>query len=120
MAHGPGAGTVTPTWPGAREELADDILTVSMRSGWPRSTEGRAEAARGVALFGDLPFMVSGDSADVWTRQDQFRLDASVGVPPDAFETGQDWGLPVYRWDVVAARDFDWLRARAPPQRGAL
>jgi 4-alpha-glucanotransferase len=37
-----------------------------------------------------------------------------VGVPPDAFsETGQDWGLPVYRWDVLAERDFDWLRNRA-------
>jgi 4-alpha-glucanotransferase len=67
-----------------------------------------------VQLFGDLPFMVSGDSADVWARQDEFSLDASVGVPPDAFsETGQDWGLPVYRWDVLAERDFDWLRHRA-------
>ena len=45
--------------------------------------------------------MVSGDSADVWARQHEFRVDASVGVPPDAFsETGQDWGLPAYRWDV--------------------
>jgi 4-alpha-glucanotransferase len=35
-------------------------------------------------------------------------------VPPDAFsETGQDWGLPVYRWDVLAGRDYDWLRNRA-------
>jgi 4-alpha-glucanotransferase len=58
--------------------------------------------------------MVSGDSADVWARQDEFRLDASVGVPPDAFsDTGQDWGLPAYRWDVLAERDFDWLRHRA-------
>ena len=70
--------------------------------------------ARGVALYGDLPFMVSGDSADVWARQDQFRLDGSVGVPPDAFSaSGQDWGLPPYRWDVVVERDFDWLRQRA-------
>jgi 4-alpha-glucanotransferase len=58
--------------------------------------------------------MVSGDSADVWARQDEFDLEASVGVPPDAFsETGQDWQLPVYRWEVFAERDFDWLRARA-------
>jgi 4-alpha-glucanotransferase len=50
----------------------------------------------------------------VWARQDEFRLDASVGVPPDAFsETGQDWGLPAYDWDVLRARDFDWLRHRA-------
>jgi 4-alpha-glucanotransferase len=34
-------------------------------------------------------------------------------VPPDAFSpSGQNWGLPVYRWDVLAARDFDWLRDR--------
>ena len=41
--------------------------------------------SNGVALFGDLPFMVSGDSADVWARQDEFGQDGSVGVPPDAF-----------------------------------
>ena len=61
----------------------------------------RGSDAHGVALFGDLPFMVDGDSADVWARQHQFRLDASVGAPPDAFSaTGQDWGMPVYRWDA--------------------
>jgi 4-alpha-glucanotransferase len=67
-----------------------------------------------VALFGDLPFVVSADSADVWARQDEFNPALSVGVPPDAFSaTGQDWGLPAYRWDVLAERDFDWLRQRA-------
>ena len=74
----------------------------------------RAEARRhGVALAGDLPFMVAEDSADVWARQDEFDLSATVGVPPDAFsDDGQDWGLPVYRWDVLRARDYDWLRQR--------
>jgi len=79
-----------------------------------RQWDAARTAAGDVALFGDLPFMVSGDSADVWARQDEFRLDASVGAPPDAFSaTGQDWGLPVYRWDVLAGRDFGWLRRRA-------
>src|SRR5687767_1182813 len=99
----------------AREELADDILYRQYVQ-WVAQEQWKAarESTNGIALFGDLPFMVSGDSADVWARQDEFRLDASVGVPPDAFsEIGQDWGLPVYRWDVFAARDFDWLRARA-------
>ena len=74
--------------------------------------QARAECD-GIQILGDFPFMVSGDSADVWARQQQFRLDASVGVPPDAFsETGQDWGLPVYRWDVVEASGYEWLRAR--------
>ena len=111
-----GAAEPRPCRPGAgTRELADDILYrqyvqwVAQEQWKPPGT-----ATHGVALFGDLPFMVSGDSADVWARQDEFRLDASLGVPPDAFsETGQDWGLPVYRWDVVAAREFDWLRARA-------
>jgi 4-alpha-glucanotransferase len=99
----------------AREQLADDILYRQYLQWVAQSQWAAARAAsNGIALFGDLPFMVSGDSADVWARQDEFRLDASVGVPPDAFsETGQDWGLPVYRWDVFAARDYDWLRARA-------
>lgn len=99
----------------AREELAGDILFRQYLQWLAGDQWGVArEAAGDVALFGDLPFMVSGDSADVWARQDEFRLDASVGVPPDAFsETGQDWGLPVYRWDVLRQRDYDWLRNRA-------
>jgi 4-alpha-glucanotransferase len=99
----------------ARDELADDLLFRQYLQWVAGDQWGSArEAAGEVALFGDLPFMVSGDSADVWARQDEFRLDASVGVPPDAFsKTGQDWGLPVYRWDVLAERDFDWLRNRA-------
>jgi 4-alpha-glucanotransferase len=57
--------------------------------------------------------MVATDSADVWARRGDFRLDARVGVPPDAFsETGQDWGLPVYRWDVMARDGYPWLAER--------
>jgi 4-alpha-glucanotransferase len=57
--------------------------------------------------------MVATDSADVWARRGDFRLDARVGVPPDAFSaTGQDWGLPVYRWDVMAREGFPWLTER--------
>jgi 4-alpha-glucanotransferase len=50
----------------------------------------------------------------VWAHQTQFDLDAQVGVPPDAFsDKGQQWGLPVYRWDVHEADDDRWLRGRA-------
>jgi 4-alpha-glucanotransferase len=58
--------------------------------------------------------MVDGNSADVWAGQHQFRMDASIGVPPDAFSaTGQDWGMPAYRWDRIAADNFRWPRHRA-------
>jgi 4-alpha-glucanotransferase len=100
---------------GARAALADDVLFRQWLQ-WVADDQWRTARGRAghVALFGDLPFMVAGDSADVWARQDEFRLDVSVGVPPDAFsEDGQDWGLPAYRWDIFAGRDFDWLRRRA-------
>ena len=81
------------------------------------AAEQWAEAKRlswPVRVFGDLPFMISADSPDVWARQHEFRFDATIGVPPDAFsETGQDWGLPPWRADVMAANGFTWMRARA-------
>jgi 4-alpha-glucanotransferase len=100
---------------GERRALQDEILFRTYLQ-WVAGEQWRIARSRsnGVALFGDLPFMVNGDSADVWSRQDEFGHEDSVGVPPDAFSaTGQDWGLPPYLWEVVRKRDFDWLRLRA-------
>ena len=82
---------------------------------WIADAQWRAaRAAAPVRVFGDLPFMVSGDSPDVWTRKQEFILDATVGVPPDAFsDTGQDWGLPPWRWTVMEGTGFQWMRGRA-------
>lgn len=99
---------------GAARELEAEIRYRQYLQ-WIAAEEWREARARAgdIALFGDLPFMVSLDSADVWTRQDEFRTDARVGVPPDAFsDTGQDWGMPVYRWDVALGTDLTWLRQR--------
>jgi 4-alpha-glucanotransferase len=99
----------------ARRELADEVVFHQYLQ-WLAGTQWQRARSRtdGVELFGDLPFMVDGDSADVWARPHQFRLDVSVGAPPDAFSaTGQDWGMPLYRWDVMAQEDFRWLRERA-------
>ena len=99
----------------ARARLAPEIhyrawLQFVADEQWQRARR----ACEPVGIFGDFPFMVSGDSADVWARQHEFRVDASVGVPPDAFsDTGQDWGLPAYRWDVIEAGGDEWLRQRA-------
>lgn len=65
-------------------------------------------------VLGDVPFMISGNSAEVWRRQDQFHLDATVGAPPDAFAVdGQDWGLPPWRWQTMRENGYEWMRHRA-------
>lgn len=70
---------------------------------------------RGIYLVGDVPIFVAHDSADVWANQEIFELDEAgsptvvSGVPPDYFsETGQRWGNPLYRWDVLEANGYRW------------
>jgi len=70
---------------------------------------------RGIRFMGDIPIYVAHDSADVWTHPDLFYLDERggptvvSGVPPDYFSaTGQLWGNPIYRWDVLAASGYQW------------
>ncbi len=99
----------------ARVALADEILLAQYLQ-WVLDAQWRRarQRAAGVAMIGDLPFTVSWDSADVWAHQDCFDLTATVGAPPDAFSaTGQDWGLPAYRWEALRAVDYGWLRQRA-------
>jgi len=69
----------------------------------------------GIQIIGDIPIYVEHDSADVWTHPGIFKLDnekrpcAVAGVPPDYFsETGQRWGNPVYRWDVLKKEAYSW------------
>jgi 4-alpha-glucanotransferase len=100
---------------GARRELAREMRFYEYVQ-WLADVQWHDARKRSapVRFFGDMPFMVGADSADVWAGEQSFARDVSVGTPPDAFsETGQDWGLPAYRWDVVVREDFKWLRARA-------
>jgi 4-alpha-glucanotransferase len=113
--------------PAALTEARALHATAILRRAWlewqldQQWTKARREAAAlGVALKGDLPFMVAGDSADVWSRPEDFRRDRRVGTPPDAFSaTGQDWGLPAYDWETMDANGYAWLHARAA-RSGAL
>ncbi|HEV2133700.1 MAG TPA: 4-alpha-glucanotransferase [Terracidiphilus sp.] len=75
----------------------------------------KAAAGHGIRILGDIAIFVNMDSADVWVHPDLFELDENLkplrvaGVPPDYFSaTGQRWGNPLYRWDVLQARGFDW------------
>lgn len=100
-----------------RRHLSQEVLRHQYLQ-WVAETEWQAARdgarARGVTVIGDMPFMVSASSPDVWVRPDEFMLDVSLGVPPDAFSaTGQDWGLPTYRWDRIAETGYAWMRQRA-------
>ena len=130
-SRGPGAWT---DWPDdlrrrrldalarARRELADEIsfhdhVQLWFCRQWRRLREHCR--SRNVALLGDIPMFVAHDSADVWSTAESFFLDDAgaatvvAGVPPDAFSaTGQLWGNPLYRWDVMAERGFDWWLQR--------
>ncbi len=70
---------------------------------------------RGLQIIGDIPIFVAYDSADVWAHPELFYLDEDgrptvvAGVPPDYFSpTGQRWGNPLYRWDVLAENGYRW------------
>jgi 4-alpha-glucanotransferase len=70
---------------------------------------------RRIRIIGDMPIYVDYDSADVWAHPELFQLDpqkkpyAVAGVPPDYFSaTGQLWGNPLYRWDVLREKGYEW------------
>ena len=74
----------------------------------------------GVALMGDIPVGVSIFSADVWERPGIFDLSRSSGAPPEkVFKSdpftekwGQNWGFPLYNWQVMSHDNFAWWRRR--------
>ncbi len=55
--------------------------------------------SKGVALKGDLPIGVNGNSVETHQYPSLFHLDSQTGSPPDAFSPqGQNWGFPTYNW----------------------
>ena len=73
----------------------------------------------GIQLVGDIPIYMTLDSADVWTHPHLFELSKDLkpdfisGVPPDYYSaTGQLWGNPLYRWDVMETDGFRWWMDR--------
>jgi 4-alpha-glucanotransferase len=97
----------------ARAIATEQVLQFAFEQQW----EGlRAEAAQhGVRILGDVAIFVNMDSAEVWVHPELFELGEDLkttrvaGVPPDYFSpTGQRWGNPLYRWDVLEKRGFGW------------
>ena len=109
-----------------REQAGAEILQIMQQQyrldrAWTR-IRGHARDL-GIELFGDVPIFIAHDSADTWSRPQDFLLDDNgqpthvTGVPPDYFaEFGQRWGNPHYRWDKMQADGFAWWIARMQRQ----
>ena len=103
----------------ARAELLDRV-DFHCRLAWLTATQLAAaqqtarDAGMPVGIVHDLAVGVHPAGADTWSQQDAFARGMSVGAPPDAFNArGQDWGLPPWRPDVLAATGY-------APYRGLL
>jgi 4-alpha-glucanotransferase len=88
---------------------------------WTQWREVRKQADRlQIQIMGDIPFGVSRYSADVWSQQDLFDLEWSGGAPPEKFfktdpfteKWGQNWGIPLYRWQKHEAESYSWWGQR--------
>jgi len=67
----------------------------------------------GVFLKGDLPVLVSRDSADVWTHPGFFKLDFAAGAPPDMYcAKGQRWGMPTYNWENISKDGYLYVKEK--------
>lgn len=68
---------------------------------------------KGVFLKGDVPILMSRESADVWAERRYFDLTAKAGAPPDMFSpSGQNWGFPLYDWSGLASDGYRWWMDR--------
>jgi len=121
-------------WPRALAERKPEALEKARREFAGEINQGRAIQfafyeqwralhqeckRRGIKIVGDVAIFVSYDSSDVWAHPDLFRLNDDLssevvaGVPPDYFsKTGQRWGNPLYRWEVLRERGYEWWMQR--------
>lgn len=71
--------------------------------------------SKGIKIIGDIPIYISGDSSDIWSSPEIFKLNSEgepltvAGCPPDNFSsTGQLWGNPIYDWDYLESTGYQW------------
>lgn len=115
-------------WQGAYRDIQSDAIDDAIEE-YQMEIEGQiviqylchqqckkvAEYARkkGVHLMGDIPILLSPDSADVWLCPAYFSLQEGAGAPPDAYANeGQAWGFPLYQWDEIANDHYSFWKQR--------
>jgi 4-alpha-glucanotransferase len=82
---------------------------VQMRAAQQFRAAALSLVEKGIALMGDIPILMNADSADVWARRSSFLLGLSAGAPPDMYSSlGQNWGFPIYNWEVLEREGFSF------------
>lgn len=84
-----------------------------------RGVRAHADSRR-VKLMGDVPIGISWHSCDVFFQREEFHTDWCGGSPPEGMgqsdpffqQWGQNWGIPLYRWDHMQANGFRWWKTR--------
>jgi len=111
-------------WRDSKGDEIDDRILFHAYVQWLCFSQWRTLRAhahsKGVKLMGDIPFGISWCSADVFFQPEQFDLEWCGGAPPETYfkddyfvqRWGQNWGIPLYRWDVMEQGGFQWWRQR--------
>lgn len=69
--------------------------------------------SKDILIKGDIPILVSSDSADVWSHPEFFKLEYAAGAPPDMYcAKGQRWGMPTYNWANIESDGFRYLKEK--------
>lgn len=122
-----------PAWPAPLHDAAGAAVAAARRELAPRiafhawvqqrcveqllAVQGAAkDSGMALGVLHDLAVGVDPDGADAWALADVLAGAASIGAPPDSFSPhGQDWRLPPWRPDRLAATGYravrDMLRA---------
>ena len=96
----------------AREELAEEVefhcwLQWCLDEQLAQAQRAARDAGMPVGIVHDLAVGAHPEGADAWAQQRFLASGISVGAPPDAFNArGQDWGLPPWRPDTLAASGY--------------
>lgn len=66
-----------------------------------------------VLLKGDVPILLTPDSADVWAHRSIFDLSLHAGAPPDAYASqGQNWHFPLFNWEKEKESRYHFWKRR--------
>lgn len=99
----------------SKDEFYDNMFYswVQMRLDEQFSKAAKHIQELGLMLKGDIPIMMNEDSCDAWAFPEYFNDEMRAGSPPDGPNPiGQNWGFPIYNWDILKKDDYSWWKNR--------